>query len=105
MVPSLTEPDSFPVIAYTARSQVGGAWIYSPKPPGECIISFDRSGRPFPQTEQQYAASSSSSKNNAAEDYPTVLEPSPMYRLKTNIPCDLMSYRGAPFIETSGPFP
>ena len=72
--PSLFLPTNILIKAsYTARPQVGGAWIYTPKSPGECIVSFDKHGRPFPQTKK---AKESKGK------YPTVLDPTPMYRLR-----------------------
>ena len=79
----------------TGRSQVGGAWIRSPSSPGECIVSFDKDGRPFPQTKRQ----------KLTRDYPTVLDPTPMYQLRTNIPCNQMAYRDTPFKEVSNKFP
>lgn len=59
-------------------------------------MSFDAHGRPFVQTEREKAD---------PDGFPNVLEPSPMYRLRTNIPGDSMSYRGFPFKQASGPFP
>lgn len=100
-----------------ARSQVGGAWIYSSKPPGECKIEYDAYGRPFPlHAEEELSNGKQDVKHTAANGATgtpcsshtvdlAVLDPSPMYRLRTNIPSDLMSYRGFPFKEASGPFP
>lgn len=122
-----------------ARSQVGGAWIYSPEPPGPCKIVYDKHGRPFPVssptstssfpdsslTDRDSATINGATTSNGSNQYTngngyhddpskketspvdiTVLEPSPMYKLRTNIPAKLMAYRDFPFSESiSGPFP
>lgn len=96
-----------------ARSQVGGAWIYSSETPGTCKILYDKHGRPFSvrDEEQTFLGSDSSTHANGAtissgsSSSNSVLDPSPMYRLRTNIPADLMAYRGYPFTHISGPFP
>lgn len=95
-----------------ARSQVGGAWIYSSKAPGACKIAYDSCGRPFPVHAEEatsyadgHANGATTSTSAGTESSSAVLDPSPMYRLRTNIPADLMSYRGFAFKDVSGPFP
>lgn len=114
----------FQVTAFEAKPQVGGAWIYNPEPPGQCVVEFDRDGRPVPMTLREAETSRHASSNlngeasdrrlhgdtnpmtkGASPEHDILLDPSPMYRLRTNIPCNLMSYRDFAFKETSGPFP
>lgn len=81
-------------------------------------MTFDGDGRPVAMTKGELEGAAKRDGGNpdvGANGSPTasgselahdiLLDPSPMYKLRTNIPCNLMSYRGFPFAETSGPFP
>ncbi|EPQ32262.1 uncharacterized protein PFL1_00459 [Pseudozyma flocculosa PF-1] len=88
-------PGLTPVL-FERRPKVGGVWTYDPSP-GTCDFRFDRRGRAHPVWAGR-------GKDGDADG--TFCPPGPMYDgLRTNLPCDLMAYRDAPFDPSTPLFP
>ncbi|SNX81541.1 related to FMO1 - flavin-containing monooxygenase [Melanopsichium pennsylvanicum] len=93
--PSLL-PSSFKITLFDRRDKFGGVWGYDPSP-GLCIIRYDARGKPYPLWAGQRKDGSDSS---------TWRPPGAMYDgLRTNLPCDIMTYRSHPYDNSTSLFP
>ncbi|PWZ02798.1 FAD/NAD(P)-binding domain-containing protein [Testicularia cyperi] len=91
---------SFDIVLFERRDRPGGVWTYDAEP-GACVIRYDVHGRAYPLWQ---AADGSTAKDGdlAGRFRP----PGPMYDgLRTNLPCDIMTYRSHPYPPSTDLFP
>lgn len=89
-------PPSFSITLFERRTTFGGVWCYDADP-GECVIRYDSTGRP-------HALWSGGRKDG--DEGGTFRPPGAMYDgLRTNLPCDIMTYRSQPFDRETALFP
>lgn len=93
---SSTALTRFDVTLFERRSSFAGVWAYDADP-GPCLIRFDSSGR-------AHALWNGGLKDG--DEGGRFRPPGPMYDgLRTNLPCDIMTYRSNPYPGNTSLFP
>lgn len=86
---------AFSVTLFERRTAFGGVWTYDADP-GDCDVRFDRHGR----------AHALWGGRKDGDDSGRFCPPGPMYDgLRTNLPCDIMTYRSHPYPPQTPLFP
>ncbi len=86
---------AFSVTLFERRTGFGGVWTYDADP-GNCDVRFDRHGR----------AHALWGGRKDGDDAGRFCPPGPMYDgLRTNLPCDIMTYRSHPYPPQTPLFP
>ncbi|TKY90463.1 hypothetical protein EX895_000461 [Sporisorium graminicola] len=89
-------PSAFSVTLFDRRTTFGGVWCYDADP-GECVIRYDASGRPHALWEGGL---------KDGDDQGKFRPPGAMYDgLRTNLTCDIMTYRSQPYGRDTALFP
>lgn len=92
---STLEPE-LEITLFDRRTNHSGVWAYDPNP-GPCIIRYDSSGRAYPIW---------SGGRKDGDERGKFRPPGAMYDgLRTNLPCDIMSYRSTPYEGGTDLFP
>ena len=86
----------FSITLFERRPTFGGIWCYDADP-GACTVRFDSAGKPYALWEDGKKDGDVGGKFRP---------PGAMYDgLRTNLPCDIMAYRSAPFASATELFP